>query len=123
MPLLTILTIRPFIPSIPAAEYRGIVQLAHQYADVVLGGDLYIDSAGEIEKLIDAAIGGQPLLAVGRSRDQPLDFSMGTQKWHVVEHREAREQVAELCKSLSKPFYMRSGPAFEWLRSTRTLCP
>lgn len=119
MSLVTILTIRPLIPGIPSLEYQSIVQLAHQYADVVLGGDLYLDSAGVIENLIGAAIGPLPL-ATARAFDQQLDFSMGTQQWHVVEHREARAEVAELCARLNKPFFMRSGPALDWIRAN---CP
>lgn len=123
MQMHTVLTIRPFIPGIPASEYRSIVQLAHNYADVVLGGDLYLDSAGVIEKLIGAAIGGPRPLVAGQASDRPLDFSLGTQQWQVVEHREARAQVAELCKNLSKPFFMRSEPALDWIRANCVMHP
>jgi DNA repair photolyase len=116
--IVTALTIRPFIPSVPAAEYREIAAIAGEFGDVVLGGDLYLDSNGAVLQGIRTA--GQSLdLDSSRSRVRPLDFSLTDDDWMVLSHPEAAAQVSAACEELGKPFYLRSAGAISWIRERR----
>jgi DNA repair photolyase len=115
--LTTALTVRPFIPSIEAGEYRAIVEMGHNAADVVLGGNLYLDEGGFIETTIAGALDQK--MPSARETDQPLDFSLDDQDWRVVSHPDAEREVNGVCRELGKPFFMRSGDAIDWLRERR----
>jgi hypothetical protein len=113
--VITVLTIRPFIPSIPASEYCEIARLGGEVADVILGGDLYLDSNGTVFENIRAATETMDLDALP-SRVGGLDFSLSEEDWMTVAHRDAAEEVSLVCESLKKPFFMRSSAAIRWIR-------
>jgi DNA repair photolyase len=116
--VVTALTIRPFIPSIPAAEYREIALLAGEFGDVILGGDLYLDSNGAVLRGIKAA--HQNLnVELPPKRVGTLDFSLGNDDWMTLSHPEAAEQVSAVCEEIGKPFFIRSAGAITWIRERR----
>lgn len=116
--VVTALTIRPFIPSIPATEYREIALLAAEFGDVVLGGDLYLDSNGAVLEGIKTA--KQSLsIDLATSRIGALDFSLGNDDWVTLSHPEAAAQVSAACEKMGKPFFMRSAGAIAWIRERR----
>jgi hypothetical protein len=119
--VITALTVRPFIPSIAAAEYREIASPGGEFADVVLGGDLYLDPNGAVFENVQAAIGA---IDLSHSRVHALDFSLSNEDWVTLTHGEAIAQVNLACETLGKPFFMRSGSAIRWIReSGRTSTP
>jgi len=113
--VITVLTIRPFIPSIAASEYSEIASLGGEFADVVLGGDLYLDPNGAVFENLQAAIGTIDL-ATSPSRVRALDFSLSNEDWITLTHSEAVSQVNLACETIGKPFFMRSGSAIRWIR-------
>jgi hypothetical protein len=116
--IITALTIRPFIPSIPASEYCEIALLAGESADVILGGDLYVDSSGAVEKGLRSA--GEDLeIGKATSNISSLDFSLSSDDWITLTHPEAVAQVGATCKAIGKPFFIRSAGAIEWIRERR----
>jgi len=118
--VVTALTIRPFIPSIPAAEYREIALMAGDFGDVVLGGDLYLDSNGAVLDGIRAA--AQSLdIDDSLSRVRALDFSLSNDDWMTLSHPEAALQVRTACEELGKPFFLRSAGAISWIRERRKM--
>jgi DNA repair photolyase len=117
--VVTVLTIRPFIPGIPAHEYCTIVDRGHVYADIVVGGDLYLDTNGYISRLIEKAIGMNPRRATTEEQERALDFSLDPLAWHIEHYPEACSMVARRCDELNKPFFVRSGPAIDLLRAHR----
>lgn len=117
--VLTALTIRPFIPSIPGLEYAEIASVGSAFADVVLGGDLYVDSEGKILDAIAAATGVS--LEPHAASVGALDFSLDRTEWITYKHPEAEEAVRRVCEQHGKPFFMRSGGAIEWLRANRSV--
>lgn len=116
--IVTALTIRPFIPTIPASEYSEIALLAGDFADVVLGGDLYLDSNGSVEKGIRTAAETLDLDA-SPSQVHALDFSLNDNDWITLTHPEAEVRVRAACEKLGKPFFMRSAGAISWIRERR----
>ena len=116
--VVTALTVRPFIPSIPASEYCEIAELGSGAADVILGGDLYLDSEGSILRAIRAAVGSLDLETV-ESRIGTLDFSLNSDAWVTLTHAQAAVQVGALCEALGKPFFIRSAAAINWIRERR----
>jgi hypothetical protein len=116
--VVTALTIRPFIPSIPASEYCEIARLGGEFADVVLGGDLYLDSGGLILKAIREAASGD--LQTLDAHVGTLDFSLGGEDWVTLTHPDAAKQVGEVCEALGKPFFVRSAGAINWIRERRS---
>jgi hypothetical protein len=113
----TVLAIRPFIPSVPAAEYGAIATLACTDADVVLGSDLFLDPGGTIRTGIESATSGSVIN--GSSIWEELDFSLGGNDWEVVSYPEAIAEVSEICEASGTPFFMRSKDAVAWLRERR----
>lgn len=118
--IVTALTIRPFIPSLPASEYAEIASMGSQFADVVIGGDLYLDAAGTIQRAIHAAEESLDLEASTQT-SAALDFSLNGEKWITLEHPEAVEQVNAVCETVGKPFFMRSPKAISWIRERRSI--
>lgn len=117
--IVTALTIRPFISTIPASEYCEIARLGATCSDVILGGDLYIDSEGAVQHGLKSA--QHDLESHGLNRPfRPLDFSLSVDRWQTLTHPQAETEVRKMCESLNKPFFMRSAPAIDWLRSRRT---
>jgi DNA repair photolyase len=117
--IITALTIRPFIPTIPASEYSEIALLGGDFADVVLGGDLYLDSNGSVEEGIKTASENLDLNA-SPSQVHALDFSLNEDDWMTLTHPEAAVHVRVACETLGKPFFMRSAGAISWIRERRS---
>lgn len=118
--IVTALTIRPFIPSLPASEYAEIATIGSESADVVIGGDLYLDSEGTIREAIRAATKIVDTEA-SKARIEALDFSLSGEDWVTLEHPQAAEEVNAVCEALGKPFFMRSPGAISWIRERRSL--
>jgi DNA repair photolyase len=117
--VVTALTIRPFIPSIPASEYSEIAAISSKYADVVLGGDLYLDSEGAVLQAIRATTESANLEA-SASCVGALDFSLSGDHWVTMTHPQAVVQVNAVCTAVGKPFFMRSAGAISWIRERRS---
>lgn len=118
--VITALTIRPFIPSLPASEYAEIASMGSEFADVVIGGDLYLDSEGTIREAIRAATKSGDLES-STQNVAALDFSLSDEDWVTLEHPKAVEQVNAVCEALGKPFFMRSPKAISWIRERRSM--
>jgi hypothetical protein len=114
--LVSILTIRPFIPGVPASEYEEIARRGADGVDLVLGGDWYVDPAGIILRRTEQAIGVKIDFPSTR---QPLDFTEDGTAWKVYSHAAAQRAVSEVCREKGVPFFMRSGPALSHLRHLR----
>lgn len=118
--IVTALTIRPFIPSLPASEYAEIATIGSESADVVIGGDLYLDSEGAIRGAIRAATKSVDIEA-SIPHIAALDFSLSGEDWVTLEHPQAVEEVTAVCEALGKPFFMRSPGAISWIRERRNM--
>lgn len=114
----TALTIRPFIRGVPALEYKAIAELGVASADIVLGGNLYVDTLGNVQNGINAKDEILSTVALARSRSSALDFSLDDSEWKIVEHPEAENAVRQVCEAHNVPFFMRSGPAMKHLEQT-----
>lgn len=110
--LVSILTIRPFIPGVPASEYAEIAQRGADAADLVLGGDWYVDPAGIILRRTEQALGRE---IDSQSTEQQLDFTGDGTTWHVHSHPAAQRAVGQVCREKGVPFFMRSDPALSHL--------
>jgi hypothetical protein len=114
--LVSVLTIRPFIPGVPESEYAEIAERGADAADVVLGGDWYVDPAGIIFRRTEQAIG---IEIDATSTERPLDFTDDGTPWRVYTHSAAEEAVARVCREKGVPFFMRSDSALSHLRDLR----
>lgn len=113
-----ILTVRPFIPYIDGEEYAEIVRLGARYAAAILGGDLYTDEEGVIDG-ITRSVMKIPVTSIGGgnvSKSQ-LDSTNDPTEWLITHHPQAEILAGAAAHAASKPFFMRSGPAVEFLRS------
>lgn len=114
-----LLTIRPFIPTVPASEYVEIAQHGLDSCVAVLGGDLYLDQDGALSEMISHAT--RPLSGV-LEESRALDFTHSDDAWRIVKHPAAVGAVSRFCAENGLPFFMRSGPAVDYLRSvSRTI--
>jgi len=113
----SVLAIRPFIPDIPAAEYAEIAERGARSADIVLGGDWYVDPAGVILSQTQRVLG---MTRARPSRRAPLDFTDDATPWDFYVHDAAEAAVRAICAKYGRPFFMRSDPAIAYLRRAAT---
>ena len=118
MGLSTILTIRPFLPYVAASEYAQLVSEAEGQCSVVLGGDWYTDEDGTIDLLTRQSLGSHKSLLDPKAQQiSPLDSALDDEPWMINSHPRAITAVASEAQRWNLPFFMRSGPAIDYLRS------
>jgi DNA repair photolyase len=113
------LTVRPFIPYIPADDYAEIVRRVDGECSVVLGGDWHTDVDGRIDSLTRAALEphlGQLDPLTPADRPERLDFSTDSSLWYTHVHPTAEQVVRAECERQGLRFFMRSSPAVDFLR-------
>ena len=112
--LVSVLTIRPFLPVVPPAEYISIINSAHGAMDAVLGSVWYTDKEGVIRRQV-----------LGHHEEETLpisfipavmDFDKNDDVWLVYEGRSIEDAVRQLCDEKGVPFFMRSRGLIEWAR-------
>lgn len=116
--LSTVLAIRPFIPGVSPDEYVQLASHGARYADVIIGGNLYIDKGGAIQGQLATVLERWDHRAY-QSSEHPLDFAHTNDVWLEVEDSEIALKVRDICQKLGKPFFLRSTPAVEHLISNR----
>ena len=110
--LISVLTMRPFLPVVPADEYIKLVDLAKNFADLVLGEVWYADKEGILEQKVFRG----PTPKEIKFTHHKMDFDGNKTTWKVFEAKDIKQRVKKHCQSLSIPFFMRSRPAIEWIR-------
>lgn len=113
--LYTILATRPFLPIITSEEYIEIIKRAKNYVDTVLGETWYAD-----EKLINDVCKDFDIKTIDFV-EKTMDFDNNNKVWRCYEAKETVEKVIQFCKENKIPFYMRSYPAIEYIRSIKSL--
>lgn len=111
--ILTVLAIRPFLPIIPPDEYALIVEKCSPFVDIVLGEAWYCDADGVLE----GRVLGKDIKLSDDFTEKTMDFDKNGRIWKVYLGTEAERAVRKICGDLSIPFFMRSAPAVEYLRS------
>ncbi len=112
--VVAVLALRPFLPVVPPEEYVEIAARAAQFVDVVLGEVWYADADGVLERQV---LGRNPTRV--EFKEHEMDFDSNRVKWKVYEGEQARASVAAYCAGVNVPFFMRSGPAVEYVRAKR----
>lgn len=110
--LISVLTLRPFLPIIPIPEYYKIISACQSFTDIVLGEVWYADRTGIIERRVFK--GNTPTRI--SFTEQNMDFDDNKIIWKVWEAKETKEKVSSFCVSKGLPFFMRSGPAIDYIR-------
>lgn len=110
-----VLAMRPFLPVVPTAEYVELVEMAAKSVDVVLGETWYADAGGVLEAQV---LAGESRLNL-EFEAKRMDFDKNQALWKVWPGSEIERTVAEVCKRLEIPFFMRSRPAIEYVRGKR----
>jgi DNA repair photolyase len=110
--LVSVLTLRPFLPIIPINEYINIITLSQSFTDIVLGEVWYVDLDGMIEKQVFQGPTPEDITF----KIHRMDFDENQGLWKVWEGREVQESIESYCRNIGKPFFMRSGPAVELMR-------
>lgn len=113
--IVSVLTLRPFLPVVPPEEYVELVRLAAEYTDVVLGEVWFADMAGVLEKRVFAA--GQ--VSGLTFEERRMDFDSNEAVWKVWQGAGIRNQMEAYCRTIGIPFFMRSRPAVLHIREMR----
>jgi DNA repair photolyase len=106
--LKVILAMRPFLPSVGLNEYKEILDLTAKHIESVLGGMLFLDLEGNIERKLGLNIENFQL--------QPMYFIDKPGMWKVYIGEREQRFVEEYCKYLKKDFFMTSPPAIERIK-------
>jgi hypothetical protein len=113
--IVSILAMRPFLPVIPAAEYVELADLAKPFVDVILGEVWYADKGGVLENQVFGTAGSAGVVF----EEHKMDFDSNDATWKVWEATDVRVNVEAYCATANIPFFMRSGPAVDYIRSIR----
>ena len=113
--IVSVLTMRPFLPVVPVEEYVELVRLAVGYSDVVLGEVWYADKGGVLERQVLGEVGVAGLTF----EEHRMPFDRNPAVWKVWEAKEVRERVEDYCSRAGIPFFMRSRPAVLHVREVR----
>lgn len=113
--LYTILATRPFLPIINADEYIEIIKRAKDFIDVVLGENWYAN-----DNLINDVCKDYDINKINYV-EKTMDFDNNDKVWKCYEAKETVEKVTQFCNENGIPFYMRSYPAIEYIRSIKSL--
>lgn len=112
--LYTILATRPFLPMIHPNEYIEIIKKSKDYVDAVLGEIWYAD-----EKLIKEVCNDCDIQKIDFT-EKTMDFDNNNKVWKCYKAKDTVEEVTKYCKENKIPFYMRSYPAIEYIRSMKS---
>lgn len=113
--IVSVLAMRPFLPIIPVSEYIELATAATPFIDIILGEVWYADAAGLLEKQVLGPAGVQDLAF----EQHEMDFDGNGMIWKVWEGAEVRLALETFCQDANIPFFMRSGPAIEYIRRIR----
>lgn len=113
--VVSVLTLRPFLPNVPLSDYDRILDLCGSSVDVVLGGDWYADDHGVLEQ---AVLRCAPAVATPATRMAEMPFDSNAAMWKVHHLPTHVEFVRRACTTRGLPFFMRSEPALEYWRAT-----
>ena len=94
---------RPFLPSISSDEYKEILNITSKYIESVIGGVLFFDLDGNIERRLGYKINNFQL--------RPMYFIDKPGIWKVYLGESQQHFVESYCKYLEKDFFMTSPPA------------
>ena len=111
--IVSVLAMRPFLPLVPSSEYLEIVELAGANVDLVLGEEWYSDLEGKLDALV---FRGQPIPEYPHEL-RKMDFDANGAIWKVYKAPKVIEDVGRACSLHNVPFFMRSRPAIEYIRS------
>ena len=107
----TILAVRPFLPIIKSKEYIEIIERCKAYVDAVLGETWYAD-----QNLINTVCKEYDIRNV-KFTYKTMDFDNNDKIWKCFEAKEIVDAITRYCNENNIPFYMRSYPANEYIRS------
>lgn len=113
--IVSVLTIRPLIPMIPASEYVEIAEGASHAANVIIGGNWYVDDDGVIARETTKALNGIRM----PEPDQfgPLYFSTRPEPaWFTYRHPQAESALLDFSQRTGVPFFMGSEAAVASIR-------
>lgn len=110
--IISVLTIRPFLPVIPTSEYLEIFEKSKNFVDLVLGSDWYADPGG----LLESKVFQHENIGKARIKYDQMDCDINDAIWKIYKNDDAEKQVARACQVNNLPFFMRSLPAIKWLR-------
>jgi len=111
--LAAILAMRPFLPVVAVEEYLELIDKAGRGVDAVLGEVWYADQSGVLE----AGVFRGPTPSNVEFGVHTMDFDANDALWKVYEPKDVIARVAAHCANRALPFFMRSKPAIDLLRS------
>lgn len=116
--LKSVLAMRPFLPIVPLDDYLQIIESTKDFIDLALGSHWFADPQGKLET---GVFQGKSLPSNTLFEYEKMDFDINESMWKVYKNETAEKEVRKRCASLNIPFFMRSKPAIQWLRSTAKL--
>ena len=111
----TILAMRPLLPIISLEEYKKLIFECRDYVDAVLGEIWYADKNKIIENRVLINDDDKNI----EFENHPMDFNIGNDLWKTWNDDRLVSKLNDYCKSLGLPFFMRSQPALDYIKSKR----
>lgn len=111
--IFSILAMRPFLPIYKMEQYKELILKVYEKVDCVLGERWYFHQDDIIYKRV---MEGKKINS-GNIVLEEMDFDNNFDLWNLWYDEQLETEIKELCNQLGVPFYMRSVPAIEYLKS------
>ena len=111
--LCAILAMRPFLPIYCFDDYKGLIDSLKNSVDLILGEVWYHDAKKEMWERLT----GKPIIHRGVSQKTLMPFNENDTEWEEWNDPQMEKDIANFCKTLGIPFFMRSSSAIKYLRA------
>ena len=113
IPIPTMAALRPVFPAVIVSpeEYRRLLALVAPHSTVILGELLFLDTEGVLEQRLQFKVAENDVFV------EQMSFFAQDREWKVCRCDSQIAVIREECIHLNKPFYMRSMPGVELIRS------
>jgi len=120
MGMVSVLAMRPFLPVVPAEDYKQILERTKDVTDIVLGKVWFSDKQGAMyAALREGTEQGVNVTFI----NSKMDFDENKADWSVYEGKDTEKLVRDICDKNDVAFFMTSRPAVDWARSVRKKTP
>lgn len=104
-----VLALRPFLPVVPEKDYLALLELSHDYVDIVLGETFFFVNGGKIEKRVFPNGIIEDIRNTLSKKD--MDFNNNNEDWVIWESTVLEKMIQQYCDDHDIVFSMRSATA------------
>lgn len=113
--IFSILAMRPFLPLYTYEEYVSLINRVKGRVDCILGERWYYHE----NDIIYSRVMGDQKISRGEITLEKMDFDDNESEWNIWYDEYLEMRIMQYCNECNIPFYMRSSPAIDYLKTLR----